>query len=228
MRVEEGLWVKAQLARLENLSPLAELGSSTLRFRTISQPHVDRLIHAPLRERNIQVIHCDFKAAEGVDIAGDIFDPEIQRQILGRGPRTVLCCNMFEHVVDRKQLASVCSTLVPPGGYLIVTVPKSYPLHNDPIDTYFRPSPAEVMALFPEFTLIAGDVIRSQTYGEELRSKGFRRACKELLLRLYLLGKFWVKPKVYAELNHRILWMFRHYEITCVLMQKVECEAVDL
>jgi len=37
---------------------------------------------------------------------------------------------------------------LPADGYLVVSVPHSYPFHADPIDTLFRPAPDEVVTMF--------------------------------------------------------------------------------
>ena len=71
-------------------------------------------------------------------------------------PKTVLCCNMFEHVDDRYKFASICDEVLSPGGYLLITVPHSYPYHLDPIDTMFRPSVDEIAKLFPYYELVEG------------------------------------------------------------------------
>lgn len=135
------------------ISPCLNLGSSIGRFRTEEQPHIDQFIFAPLRDSGIQVIDADIKEAEGVDLVGDIYDPATIDAIHELSPASVLCCNMFEHVMNRQALASCISLMLQPGGLLIVTVPFSYPIHYDPIDTNFRPSPSEIHGLFPALIL---------------------------------------------------------------------------
>ena len=61
----------------------------------------------------------------------------------------LLCCNVLEHVRDPGEFARRCAMLVRPGGVIVVTVPRSYPHHADPIDTLYRPTPEEAAALFP-------------------------------------------------------------------------------
>ena len=63
------------------------------------------------------------------------------------GAKCVLCCNILEHVADREAFARVCDQILSPGGTIVVSVPQSYPLHMDPIDTYYRPMPAEIAQL---------------------------------------------------------------------------------
>lgn len=219
MRIEEAQWIRDQLGKLPDLSPVVELGASTLEYRTRTQPHVDRLIHAPLRERSVRVIHADYKKDEGVDIAGDIFDPDVQQRIRTVGARTLLCCNMFEHVTDRQALANFCTSVVPPGGHLVLTGPFSYPIHHDPIDTYFRPTPQEMAALLPGFAVVAADIVKSDSYAQELMRKPTQLP-RAIARHLFRLAKVWVERNVYVANNHRLLWLFRRYEVYCLVLRK--------
>lgn len=219
MRVEEAQWIRDQLGKLPDISPVVELGSSTLEYRTRRQPHVDRLIHAPLRERSVHVIHVDYKQDEGVDIAGDIFDPAVQQQIKVAEPRTLLCCNMFEHVVNRKALADFCTGAVPSGGHLVLTGPYSYPIHHDPIDTYFRPTPQEMAALFPAFEVVAADVVQSTTYAQELL-RNPATLPRAIARHLFRLAKVWVGKDAYVANNHRLLWLLRRYKVYCLVLRR--------
>lgn len=224
MRVTEAKWIGGQLAELDErgISPLIELGSSTGLFRSQLQPHIDREIHAPLTARGVEVIHCDLKADEGVDVAGDIFDPEIQAALRKVGAHSILCCNMFEHVVDRARLAETCDALLAPGGFMIVTVPHSYPLHLDPIDSYYRPSPEQIAAMFPGYRLMAGGVISDTTYLADIIASGnYLRTFLRLAARIVLFRgrRDWVVR------NHRLLWLFRPYKIAAVVLEKPKLQA---
>ena len=170
------------------------LGSSNQEFRTQTHPHVDREIFFPLVKRGAHVIHADLKADEGVDIVGDVYDPVFQKQCRELGPRTVVCCNILEHVLDPARFATIVDALVPPKGYLVVSVPHSYPFHADPIDTLFRPSPADVVKLFgPQFSPVVEHVLTDVTWLDDLGAhmpaaqlpvffaKDLAKAMKELL-----------------------------------------------
>lgn len=215
MRVEEAAWIGRQ-----NLSsPVLELGSSTLHFRTTSQPHIDQLIHAPLREKGFQVVHADLKSAEGVDIVGDFADLDVQERLRAVGARSILCCNLLEHIIDRSAMARLLDSLLEPGGTMIVTVPFSVPFHNDPIDTYFRPTPDELAALFPDYAVTAAAIVNSTSYGQDLIRE---RANLPLtfLKTLWRLSKVWKGWRMYLHMNHRLLWLFRPYRTSCVALRK--------
>ncbi|MGB0723409.1 MAG: hypothetical protein ACPGU7_13545 [Gammaproteobacteria bacterium] len=203
------------------LSPCLNLGSSTASFRATEQPHIDAFIFEPLAARGVEVIHADIKMAAGVDIAGDIYTTEVMAEIQARSPRCVMCCNMFEHVEDREGLAGRLDAMLPGGGLLLITVPFSYPIHYDPIDTGFRPSPEEVAALFPSFKVVESDVVSDETYGRELvRTLGLLGAATKVLKSVAKFFMFWRGKRFWVQHFHRYLWLFRPYKVSCVLLRK--------
>jgi len=220
MRKEEAAWIGEMLAAWpkEALEPVIELGSSTHHFRTVMQPHVDATIHAPLRERGVRVVHSDLKAAEGVDVSGDFYDPRVRAALKAVGAKTVLCCNMFEHVTDRGNLAAVCDDILQPGGLLVVTVPHSYPIHLDPIDTYFRPAPEEIAALFPTYAMVSSRVVSSDTFLQEFLASPEKLG----LLRNIVTGLLtpWRGRQRTLSRVHRVLWLLRPYQVAGVVLRK--------
>ena len=139
----EAAWLENLLREraAEDLSPLLNVGSSTSDFREAEQPWTERRLFAPLRARGVQIIHLDAREGNGIDIKADILcDADLPR-IRSHRPKSILCCNILEHVQDPKALARRCAEIVGPGGLIFVTVPFSYPHHRDPIDTMFRPRP---------------------------------------------------------------------------------------
>lgn len=221
MRLEEAHWVGSQLAALaaDIISPVLELGSCTHHYRTIISPHIDRHLHAPLRELGAKIVFTDFKAGDGVDIVGDVYDEGVRSELRAVGARTVLCCNMFEHVVDRPKLAAICDEVLEPGGLLVVTVPRSYFYHRDPIDTYFRPSPTEVCALFPGYAKVSSEIIESTTWLDDVLAKEPNPAwaiLKKLIGTATLFGGL-DRTKARA---HCLLWAFRPLKVTAVVLRK--------
>src|SRR6266496_2531414 len=140
MLKDEARWLGSVLAGLDDaeLFPLVDVGSSTEEVRVVHQPWIDELVFAPLRRRG-RILHQDLKARPGVDIVGDLAEPSVQSELRRIGVRSVLCTNVLEHVpTDRRAAAcTAMADLVPPGGHLLVTVPRAFPYHPDPIDTGF-------------------------------------------------------------------------------------------
>ena len=164
MRVSEARSIGEALARLNDaaIDPCLNVGSSTGYFREVKQPHIDRLIFAPLRARGVRVIHADIKAAPGVDLVGDVYDPAFKAQVSAIGPRLVICSNLLEHLLDREGFLTFCRDVLAPGGHMLLTVPCSYPFHLDPIDTRYRPSPAELEELFPGYAIEWSEEVKEE------------------------------------------------------------------
>src|SRR5262245_18840924 len=115
----EAVRLREILLGLAEASPLLHLGSSTRHFRELEKPHIQRELFGPLEAAGFEVVHSDLKAADGVDVAGDIFDPALRASLKARGFRTVLAANLFEHVRDRAALAAACEEIAGPGGHIL-------------------------------------------------------------------------------------------------------------
>lgn len=223
MRPEEAAYLGAWLAMHPPaaLSPVIELGASTPAFLE-THPHVERYVLGPLVERGVQIVRTDLQPGPHIDIAGDIYDRAVQAKLKAVGAKCVLCCNIFEHVADRETFARVCDEILSPGGTIVVTVPQSYPLHMDPIDTFYRPTPAEIAQLFPGYGVLAQEIVVSGTAADDMDTpwldvlKVIRRA---VLLRG---GVDASKARL-----HRLLWLFRHYRISVAILRKPTASPVS-
>ena len=167
MLLEEAAWLGTRLAAITDadLFPLANIGSSTGRFRSVTQPHINRAIFCPLGERRGPVHHVDIKAGPGVDVVGDLENPDFIAYLRGQlAPQSLLVSNLLEHVRNPSRVAHALLGIVPHGGLIIVSGPHRYPYHPDPIDTRFRPSLEEAHALFPGTRLVDGEIVVSNTW----------------------------------------------------------------
>lgn len=166
-------WLAGVLATLPDadISPVLNLGSSTRHFREVAQPYIADLVFSPLARRGIEVVHSDLKAADGVDIAGDIFDDDVLARIKAVGPKSVICTHMLEHVRDRDALVRRIMEVLPANGLFFVTVPSSYHEHHDPIDTMYRPSPCELRTLFAGHDVFCQAELTGATYWAAIRKR---------------------------------------------------------
>jgi SAM-dependent methyltransferase len=146
--VDEAEWLERALngLKLARGSKLLDIGSSTLEYRTEVQPHIERHVFAPLRERGVLVSHLDARSAPGVDIVADITSLD---GVAAEGFDAAICTSLLEHVVDRAETVRNMCRVLAPGGVLLLSVPLRYPLHYDPIDTGFRPTPEQLADLVP-------------------------------------------------------------------------------
>lgn len=215
----DAAWLGEALARLDpnEISPALNLGSSTKQYREVEQPYVHDLVFGPLEARGVKFIHTDLKSAEGVDIAGDIFNDEDLSKIRAANPKSVICTHMYEHVVDRDELTRRILTLIPAGGLFFVTVPSSYHQHNDPIDTMFRPSPDELAALFPGQEILDKQELIGDTYWSHVRKRPVT-----LFFRHFL--RFWfpfLGWRQWKRSMRKLYWLFNHYKVSAIVGRKV-------
>jgi SAM-dependent methyltransferase len=157
----EAAWLERELRQLPaaDLSPLLSVGSGHAEL-TADQPWIHDVVYRPLSERGVRVLHHELEPGPGVDIAGDLSDPAT---LHGLEVRSVMCCNVLEHLPDAAAVARTIAPLVAPGGYAIVTVPRRYPYHPGPIDTMLRPSPEELRAFFPSLQAQRVEEIRCES-----------------------------------------------------------------
>ncbi len=223
MRTSEAEFIGERLQDIpiEHLSPVLNLGSSNARFRQQTHPHVDREIFFPLEKRGARIIHADLKQDEGIDVVGDVYDPVFQDKCRQLQPRTVLCCNILEHVENPAGFADIVSGLVPANGYLVVSVPHSYPFHADPIDTLFRPAPEEVVNLFgPAFAPVVSHTLIDTTWLQDLsRAIGPLRLPWFFARDLAKAAREAVSEQHFRRL-HRYMWLVRPYEISIVILRR--------
>lgn len=200
------------------VSPLLNLGSSTREFREVDKPHIARELFGPLEAAGIAVVHSDLKRADGVDVAGDILDPAVQRELAGRGFKCVLLANLLEHVRDRAAVAAACEAIAGPGGLILATVPSSFPYHADPIDTGYRPSPAALGALFSGSEIVTAEEVAGRTYKEDLKVRG-SSVGREVARTLFGALIAFARPRSFAAKAHRWLWFSRPYKVSVVLLR---------
>jgi hypothetical protein len=199
------------------VSPLLNLGSSTRAFRELTKPHIERELFGPLAAAGVQVLHSDLKQADGVDLVGDIIDPDVKAALAARCFRSLLCSNLLEHVRDRAAVAAACEDIVGPEGLILATVPSSYPYHADPIDTGFRPTPAELAGIFARSETLLAEELVGRTYRQDMDVRGASLAGE--------IGRTFgfaliapVRPKSFRARAHRWLWYAKPYLVSFALL----------
>jgi hypothetical protein len=218
MLIEEAKWFSRKMAALDPaaLSPMLNVGSSSEQFRMVDQPYIDKYIFKPARERNVQVLHMDIEAAPGVDIVGDLAEPDFLRSLSEMQVRSVFCSNLLEHVRNREQIGEALSGVVPLGSYLFVSCPNKYPYHPDPIDTMFRPNVAELAALFPGTYIVNGSIVQGRTALGYLLNRPLVLA--KTVARLFIP---FYKPRNWWIAVQHSPWLFRRCKQTCLVLRKV-------
>jgi SAM-dependent methyltransferase len=194
------------------------IGSSTGAFRTSEQPHIDSLLIRPIEQSGLRVVHCDMKAADGVDEVGDLLDPAFRASLRRYEADLMICSNLLEHLTDPQGFALACGELVRPGGYGLFTVPLSYPYHPDPIDTGLRLKAPELAALLPGWDTVKAEEIVAGSYVGDLRASG--EGVKRLANQIVRTALPFYRPRQWKGIAHRLLWLFRPYRQSMVLLRK--------
>ena len=206
----------------DSLSPMIEIGSSTFDFRTKIKPHIDKYLHTPLKSRGIKIITTDIKSGTGVMISGNIYDPNVFQKMIDLKPRSILLCNVLEHVEDIVELTALISKLISRNGIIVVTVPYDYPYHPDPIDTLYRPEPFDIANLFQEFEVVQSEIVLDVTYYLELKKMGFRKATVRVFIELIKLFRSLITLHLGGITHNRLWWIIKRYKVSLVILRKKE------
>ncbi|MES2555993.1 MAG: methyltransferase type 11 [Bacteroidota bacterium] len=218
MLAQEAKWIAHELStRVSELSPLLNVGSSTLHFRTVEQPFIDNDIFQPFVQQGGSVLHVDMKQDEGVDLAGDLMNDQFREQVKSHEIKGVLCSNLLEHVENPQLVCDLLVDVVQPAGYIIITVPHRYPYHNDPIDTMFRPDVKVIEALFPACELVNGEILTIE--GSSFVKMLFRNPSLLVVTTLRALLPFY-KFRSWKHIVSYIPQSFKPFQVTCVTLRK--------
>lgn len=202
------MWIKEKLATLDLPAgtKILNIGSSNADFLK-SQPHINMNVVEPLKSRGCNVLNMDFKHGEGVDLTGDIEETGLNGRLAEKFG-VVMCTNLLEHVKDRDTVFRNAIDFTEESGYLLVTVPRNYPRHNDPIDTLYRPSPEELASEIGKWA--ASETLFSETldiknamyyfYESRLPFWGYRRL---LFWRYWFKKSRWKVSCVICRINGR-------------------------
>jgi hypothetical protein len=139
------------------------IGSSTADFIDISQPYIRNFVLNPL-SLNFKILNIDIKSQEGVDLVADFTTPEGQKSIANLNGNLYLISNLLEHIPDYNLGIKSIVELLNTGDVLILSGPKSFPYHPDPIDNMFRPSIKELRQYFEsDFEIKDLQIVKSGT-----------------------------------------------------------------
>lgn len=217
MFLSEAHWIKEQLEKIpeDQLYPIINVGSSTLEARRNPLTNFQEILFDPLEMKGL-VIHADIREGEGINISGNLKDKEFIDRIKKIQPATVLCNNLLEHIEGPHEIARSLLDVTKPGGHILVSVPYRYPYHYDPIDTMFRPSPNGILELFPNATMVTGEIINDhRTYFDKLKNDPY-------LARIIFFRSFlpFYKPKMWWYTVSYLPNMFKRFQVSCALLRK--------
>jgi hypothetical protein len=150
VHVESAAWTNAALAEIE-LPPgsrALDVGSSTLHYRTVEQPHIEAQVMAPLRARGVEIVHLDAKQAPGVDVVCDLGTADAGLATRLGEHALVLVCGVMQALRDPGRAADIAVQALAPGGHLVAHHPEAARRSFDPVDYMLRMSPHELAGMF--------------------------------------------------------------------------------
>ena len=150
MHVETAAWTRAALAEIEFApgSRALDVGSSTLHYRTVEQPHIEQQVMAPLRARGVGIVHLDAKPAPGVDVVCDLDMADAGLAARLGEHALVLVCAVLQTLRDPGRAADLGAGALAPGGHLVSHHPETARRSFDPVDYRLRMSPDELAGMF--------------------------------------------------------------------------------
>jgi hypothetical protein len=221
----EARWFRSIFARYsdDELFPMLNVGGSGALMQRRVQPWIEQDVLSPLRRRG-RIINVDLFPGEGVDYAGDIADAAFVARLARENVKSILCSNVLEHVQDPVLFAQRLRPIVQAGGLIFLSVPNQFPYHPDPIDTMFRPTPAELAGLFPNSDVETADLIDGGT----LVSYTLKRAFRDPGAFLNTIRAREAAPanKAQTPLREFLPWLVRRFRVSCAVLRAKP--AVDL
>jgi SAM-dependent methyltransferase len=219
MHLEEAEWFGARLpANSGSAGRILNIGSSTREFRTVSQPYIEEKLFRPLKQRGFEILHVDQKSADGVDLVGDLHDPEFVDRLSRLEADVVFCNNLLMHLerADRERLVAAVDRILKPGGLLYLSTSTRFPYTPDPYDSYYRPDDRELAALFPDYEVLHSTVVQSaSSFLDSLRAnrKFALTIAARALVPVY-------KPWSWSVLMRYLPQIHKPYTTACVVLRK--------
>jgi len=219
---EESLWIGKKIKTITETKsfPILNIGSSTKEYRTVKQSFIQKNIFDLIPDETRNVVHLDMKAAEGVDLVGNLHDQAFLEEIKQYKVKTILLNNVLMYLEDKERQA-LCHSLdeiLEKNGYIIVTNSHVFPPAHDPVESYYRASPENIhQELFPNYKLLDTEITSTYyTYAKYLKANP-----KVLPVKI---ARFFLPFYKYKEwkfmLNYYINNLNKNYSASCIFLQK--------
>lgn len=217
MLYEESVWFKNIIQHyVQPNSVVLNIGSSTKEFIEKDQPYIKQNLFDELSKKSCRVKNVDIKQAEGVDLVGDVTDSTFVDTLKQLNPAIIICSNLLEHLENRKSFCDALIKIMNKETMLIVSVPYSFPYHEDPIDTMYRPDLNELQNAFPSLKLVEGNIVDCGFYFA-LISKGMVIGNQFLYFMKTLLRMFFALITLNKKKIEYLSWNFKRVSATCVV-----------
>lgn len=218
MLYEESLWFKKIIHQYAQPNSLVlNIGSSTKEFIEITQPYIKTNLFDEFAKKNCVVKNIDIKQAEGVDLVGDVTEPVFIEKLKNLNASFIICSNLLEHLTERTAFCEALVKIMNADTKLIVSVPYSFPYHEDPIDTMYRPNLKDLQIAFPTLKQIEGEIVDCGSYLNFSNKNNTTLSKHYNFLKISgaaILAFFISKAKF-----EKLSWIFKRISATCVVYQ---------
>jgi hypothetical protein len=145
----EAMWINEKLNSIDTGRAITavNLGSSTNDFIESQQPYIRIFVSDVLKSKFSKVVNVDIKDSPGVDLVANFLEAQGREEISKLSPSLILVCNLLEHLPDPIAGLESLVAMTNPGTLLLITGPRRFPYHPDPIDNGFRPSLRRLRAM---------------------------------------------------------------------------------
>lgn len=222
MLVEESTWIgeKIKIVVEQQAFPILNIGSSTKEYRTVRQSFIQKNIFDLVPEESKNIVHLDMKAAEGVDIVGNLYDKNFLQELKKYKFKTIMINNLLMYLgkKQREELSTIIDQILEKDGYLIVTNSLTFPPAHDPVESYYRAAPQKMhQQLFNKFEIVDSQVI-STNYSFHKYLKTNKKVIPVKIARFLL--PFYKFGEWKFMLNYYINDLKKDYSATCLFIQK--------
>lgn len=223
MLIEESIWISKKIKEIlpEEPFPVLNVGSSTLKYRTVTQSFIQKNIFSLFDDEKNQVIHLDMKEDEGIDMVGDLYNEEFRNTIKNLKPKLILCNNilMYLNAKTRTELAKILYEILDKDGYLIITNSHVFPPAHDPVESYYRASPKKMHnELFDSFNVLDSQIVQTHfSFYDYLKSKP--KVVLVKIIRFFL--PFYKSKEWWFMLKYYCTNLKKNYSATCLFLQKI-------
>jgi hypothetical protein len=163
--------IEFETFRARGGASILNVGSQTSEFRKWDQPWVGSLF-SKLESSGHKVTHLDINSGDGIDLTIDVLD-HAQFELAVRDHDVVFVSNLLEHLNDHVKFAGSLSNVLSPDQLLLLSGPKLFPYHPDPIDNNFRPELKDLINLFePRLELVNYLEVKEFFYAKSNFMKG--------------------------------------------------------
>jgi hypothetical protein len=144
------------------------------------------------------------------------------QDLSGRHFQAIVCASLLEYLPNRQKVCKLLSEMLPIGGLLFVSSPYRYPQLQS-YDPKFRPTPNELSELFPHTLVTSAAILHCRVSLHDRRQQLNYYIPKPMNQRLKWVFRMllpFYKPQQWRDNVEGLLWIFRTYKISCLMLVK--------